>query len=486
MWVAVVTLGEDKHFFFEKKKQKTFIQLSRTKIIKAFWSFFSKKDYLLLGLALAALVLTAPLLHKPGSIWAGSLLRKDIVLALLGAATLVYLVAVYWVLHRPVAARTTWWIFGLALVVRAGLIGTPPFMSSDVYRYVWDGHVQAAGINPYIYVPNDPALAALRDAAIYPNINRLDYAHTIYPPAAQLIYRAADSVGYTVVATKLVLLLLEAAGMAALWRVLVLAGLPSARLLIYAWNPLAIWGFAADGHVDAAAVGLVAMALLARFAGRALGGRQALVGVVLGGAILVKFLPVVVAPALWRRWGWKLPVACVVTVLALYACYWKAGWQVLGFLPAYAKEEGMAQGGGYWLLSVVAQVASVPHAAGVVYFVLCAAVLAGAALWMGFGQAQATGPAEIRRVGSNAAILAAGTMMAMSPHYGWYFAWLSLFAAIAPWRSVIFLGCAPLILYADPYHATLIIPTLVFLPALLLAAWDLFARAPIEASPDAA
>ena len=28
-----------------------------------------------------------------------------------------------------------------------------PLLSSDIYRYVWDGKVQAAGINPYRYVP---------------------------------------------------------------------------------------------------------------------------------------------------------------------------------------------------------------------------------------------------------------------------------------------------------------------------------------------
>jgi phosphoribosyl-AMP cyclohydrolase len=33
-----------KAFFFEKKKQKTFIRLSRTKQTKVFWSFFAKKD----------------------------------------------------------------------------------------------------------------------------------------------------------------------------------------------------------------------------------------------------------------------------------------------------------------------------------------------------------------------------------------------------------------------------------------------------------
>jgi alpha-1,6-mannosyltransferase len=440
-----------------------------------------------LGVGLLVPVLGAPLLHLPGSIWAGSLLRKDLVLGLLGLATIAYLAAIWLVLSTRLPRHAVWWVAAVALVARVGLVAVPPFMSSDVYRYAWDGHVQAAGINPYRYVPNDPHLAGLRDADTYPNINRLDYAHTIYPPAAQMVFLAADGIGYGVTFTKIGLLLLEAAGMAALARVLVLASLPPARLLIYAWNPLAIWGFAADGHVDAAAIGLLAMALLARFSGVRGGaregtreaGRQAWTGALLGAAILVKFLPLVVAPALWRRWGWRLPAACLATILVLYAPYLGAGWQVLGFLPAYAHEEGMAQGSGFWLLSLLGSAWPLPREAGPFYVGACALALAVAALWMGFAQRRLAGEAEIRRVCSNAALLAGGTMMALSAHYPWYFPWLALFATVAPWRSVLFLSCGPLLLYCDPYHATLVFPTLVFAPAIALAAMDLYRRQPI-------
>ena len=61
-------------------------------------------------------------------------------------------------------------------------------MSTDIFRYVWDGRVQAAGINPYRHVPADAALQHLRDDAIYPYINRADYAPTIYPPMAQIVF----------------------------------------------------------------------------------------------------------------------------------------------------------------------------------------------------------------------------------------------------------------------------------------------------------
>ena len=36
-----------------------------------------------------------------------------------------------------------------------------PICRSDIYRYVWDGRVAAAGINPYRYIPTDPQLETL-------------------------------------------------------------------------------------------------------------------------------------------------------------------------------------------------------------------------------------------------------------------------------------------------------------------------------------
>jgi len=70
----------------------------------------------------------------------------------------------------------------VAVLLRAIALFAPQALSTDIFRYVWDGRVQAAHINPYRFIPADPALAPLRDDSIYPNINRADYAHTIYPP----------------------------------------------------------------------------------------------------------------------------------------------------------------------------------------------------------------------------------------------------------------------------------------------------------------
>ena len=53
--------------------------------------------------------------------------------------------------------------------MRLALLFVEPYLSTDIYRYIWDGRVQAAGINPYRFVPNAPELAQLRDAAIFPS-----------------------------------------------------------------------------------------------------------------------------------------------------------------------------------------------------------------------------------------------------------------------------------------------------------------------------
>ena len=89
-----------------------------------------------------------------------------------------------------------------------------PLLSSDIYRYIWDGRVQAAGINPYRYFPAHDALAALRDATIFPRINRADYAVTIYPPVAEFFFLIVTRIGEKTNVMRLALLGCEAVSVA--------------------------------------------------------------------------------------------------------------------------------------------------------------------------------------------------------------------------------------------------------------------------------
>jgi hypothetical protein len=61
-----------------------------------------------------------------------------------------YLIVV-WLIGRASSARSTLILVLLfAGIFRLSIIFAPPYLSDDIYRYVWDGRVQAAGINPYL------------------------------------------------------------------------------------------------------------------------------------------------------------------------------------------------------------------------------------------------------------------------------------------------------------------------------------------------
>jgi alpha-1,6-mannosyltransferase len=335
------------------------------------------------------------------------------------------------VLRARVTRATVLLILATGILCRALLVPGPPRFSTDVYRYVWDGRVQAAGINPYRYVPADPALAGLRDAAVYPRINRRDYGRTIYPPVAQLIFLAVTRAGATVTVVKAAMAAFDVVTM---WMLLILLGrlgLPRARVLLYAWNPLVIWQYAGDGHVDAAAVALVAVALVAH------ARRQEIpAGIALGCATLVKWYPALLFPALYRRADWKMPLAMAAVMAAAYAPYLNVGAGIVGFMPNYIREEGLLTGHRFFLLNVA-------RAAGVAVPppVFMAAALA-ALLVIGV---RASRRPERTALGDlqHAAQLAAVFTILLSTHYLWYFGWLALFLTLVPALSLMYLAAAP-------------------------------------------
>ncbi|NPD69893.1 DUF2029 domain-containing protein [Lichenicola cladoniae] len=422
-----------------------------------------------LGLLLLGLTFGALFLEEPGTVSMRPQVVTELFVALLALAVVVYLLAVHLVLGSALPSRAVWIVLAIGLLARGILLPAPPFLSSDIYRYVWDGRVQQAGINPYRYVPADPSLSRLRDTSIFPLINRAAYARTIYPPAAQMVFALVVRISGTVQAMKVAIVGLELAGLYCMMRLLVMAGLPRERILIQAWNPLVIWSFACDGHVDGVAIGLIGLALLARSQRRA-----GLAGGLLAAAALVKFLPVALAPALARGVPlWRPILTGLVVVVIGYACYASAGHYVLGFLPGYSSEEGLSGGSGFWLLAGLARLGRLPPWSGTAYIVVVAAGLALLGFWIARGTQRLRDvprPADdVVLLCRNAAILAAAVTVAISPHYSWYFAWLALPCVVAPVPAVIWLSSAPVLLTLDPFNERFIWPSLVYAPALILA-----------------
>src|SRR5262249_57624098 len=110
--------------------------------------------------------------------------------------------------------------------------------------------------------PADAALSGLGDGAIYPYINRADYAPTIYPPASQIVFFLITRVSESIVFLKAVLVAFEGLAAWAILQLLAARGLPRSRVLLFAWHPLPLWEFARSGHVDIVAIAFLLLAFV--------------------------------------------------------------------------------------------------------------------------------------------------------------------------------------------------------------------------------
>ena len=356
-------------------------------------------------------------------------------------------------------------ILVVAAILRAVLLPIDP-VSTDINRYIWDGRVQAAGINPYLYVPADPALEPLRDDDIYPGINRKDYAHTIYPPLAEIVFFLVTRYDEDITVMKTAMVGFEAIAILALLALLRARGLPLNRILLYAWHPLPVWEIAGSGHVDAIAIACVALALLA-----AERRKPVLAGIALGGAALVKFFPVVVGPALYKRWDWKLPAAGLATIVLLYLPYLGAGKQVFGFLSGYGDEEGYVQGWGFYLLALARYlVPGLPAEATILYKLVAAAVLGSLGLYVLFRRRESG--ADI----AGAFLLATAFTVITSPHYPWYLAWLVPFLCFVPSWPVIWLTGSATLMYVIQWPPSVAAGSFYYLPFFALLAIEAVIR----------
>jgi len=355
----------------------------------------------------------------------------------------VYLVAV-WVVLKEGRFRGLIPVLVFALLLRMAALATPPYLSDDIYRYVWDGRVQAAGINPYRFVPESRELLALRDGEIYPRINRRGYAPTIYPPLAEALFLAGTRISESVTWVKLVMIAFEALTVWILVRLLRSLQLPPERVLIYAWNPLAIWEFAGSGHIDAAAIAFMVLAVWARRC-----NRPGLTGLSLACATLTKLYPAVIFPALYRRWDWKMPAAFGAAVVLAYLPFASVGRRVLGFLPAYVEEEGLISGERFYPWKLIHNVWAIPQFDGVAYLAILLLVLLAVAGWLTFRKERHPGDFL-----THSLVLAALTTVLFSPHYPWYFAWLLPLLVVVPDLSLLYLTLAAFVLYRVRTHET--------------------------------
>lgn len=163
-----------------------------------------------------------------------------------------------------VGRRLTWVIIGWGFLFRIVLVvditGETKLLSPDVYRYLWEGRVVAAGESPYLHAPDSPKLKSLQQdyRGIWEKVEHKEVP-TIYPPAAQLLFSILPA---TVGGFRAVLLVFDMTVLLLLALWLQKKNMPAGRLICYAWLPLAVLELSSSAHVDGLFLPFMVLGLL--------------------------------------------------------------------------------------------------------------------------------------------------------------------------------------------------------------------------------
>jgi alpha-1,6-mannosyltransferase len=191
---------------------------------------------------------------------------------------------------------------------RATLLWHQPDLSDDLYRYVWDGRVARAGVSPYLYAPDDPALSrvdpSLRARVAHRNIR------TVYPPAAQAVFRVLGD-GGSVILLKSFLALADLSVVALLWASG--GGRGAFAAALYAFHPLPLTEVAGEGHLDSLGVALLLSSLIYLSS-----NRRAAAGLAFAASILTKYVAMAAAIPIFRRGR----LACILSAMTLSGALW--------------------------------------------------------------------------------------------------------------------------------------------------------------------
>jgi hypothetical protein len=200
-------------------------------------------------------------------------------------------------------SKSVWFIIVSGIILRVLFIAYP--LSDDVNRYAWEGMAQAKGINPYITAP-EKLSAQFAGDSIFAGINHKDVS-TAYPPVAMLTFRAISAVSYSLAAYKLFFIICDSLLLALFAVLLAQWKMPGSRLALYAWNPLVLLYGAGEGHFDVLHVLLMVISLilfavaLKPGSAKKIGLVSGLAFLVLGVAVMTKFLSIIILPFIITR-----------------------------------------------------------------------------------------------------------------------------------------------------------------------------------------
>jgi len=350
-------------------------------------------------------------------------------------------VVMVWTRRRWVSTRrVTFIVFAAAILFRVLVLSGPVGNNNDNRRYLWEGRVLLARMNPYAAPPASPVYDGLRrelgDAgdSLYDDLAPyLNTVRSIYGPVATGLFAIPHWLPFDRVWTLRLMMTLFDVG-----AVLVIMGLlrslkrAPALALVYAWNPVCMSSFPDRAQLDAAMVFFVVLAVWLLCL-----ERPGWAGLVLGVALLVKVSPLYLALPMMRtgRLRFVLPLA-VTGALGLIPFGLAGEGSLSGFREFGSRWHNMDSIHGLLLLGLQPLAGLIDAHAMARALVLV--VAPAYAIWR-----TAQGAVADREwlIGSCAAIAAAGILLSPVVH-PWYTTHLLAFLCLAPSPGALLLTCA--------------------------------------------
>ncbi|MEP3653289.1 MAG: glycosyltransferase 87 family protein [Litorimonas sp.] len=327
----------------------------------------------------------------------------------------------------------------LGLGLRFLFFGSTPVYENDYKRYLWDGSVVASGENPYRFSPSEVFEAGEVGARSVPDLTRLalrsndaDYITgeinspkltTIYPPAAQAVFAVAYWISpYEKWGLKLVFLIIELLGLAAMLAGLRSRNLPMLWSAAYWLNPIIIFTTYNGLHMDVLLIAPLMVAVL--WVGR----HPVRAALMLSLAAAIKIWPLLLAPVLFRKWRHRpvlyLCIAALIGSLTIAS--------LAPMLLSLHSDSGLAAYSANWtnssflfpgLRDGLGLVLDNPDR--IARYVV-ALTLTGLSLWLGFIRTE-----NNSSIPAHLMVLSAAFVLLSPTGYPWYFIWFLMFLPFA-------------------------------------------------------
>ena len=215
---------------------------------------------------------------------------------------------------------------GFGILFRMILIVSLPSLSTDFYRFLWDGHLVNSGINPFAHPPQyyffEGELSEIK-LSLYKKLSYNIY-HSMYPPFTQVTgWMGAKLGGDSIIGGAIVLRVLaitaDILNILVIQKLLKIYKIPSNRVLLYTLNPFIILELTGNLHHE---VYVVLFTLLAAYYLE----KKRLIssGIAIGMAVLSKLIPLIFIPLFFKKLGFAKAIKYSLVIGSII---------LIGFIP---------------------------------------------------------------------------------------------------------------------------------------------------------